>query len=178
VADYQIGNAYGKWPEKAYKNLGFLNSSSARSIRILCEYVEPRVRFETLGIKDTVVFFGSARTPSAEQAKDNLDRIEADGRGGHVEGAELERRLKLARRDVDMSRYYEDARELARRLTEWSMQQCGSGDGKRFAICSGGGPGIMEAVNRGATDAGGPSIGLNISLPMEQHPNPYQTPEL
>jgi len=178
VADYKIGDASGKWPEKAYKNLGFLNSASARSIRILCEYIEPRVRFETLGIKDTVVFFGSARTLSAEQAQDRLESVEADGRGGHIEGDELERRLKLARRDLDMSRYYEDARELARRLTEWAMQLTDNGDGKRFAICSGGGPGIMEAVNRGATDAGGPSIGLNISLPMEQQPNPYQTPEL
>ena len=177
MSQYEIGKTDGSWPEKAYKNLGFLNSPPARPIRMLCEYGEPLVRFQKLGIEDTIVFFGSARTLPADVAQENLRQLEAEHANGQAMAAgELARRLELARRDVDMSKYYEDARQLAFRLTEWSEGLPGSG--KRFAVCSGGGPGIMEAVNRGATEANGPSIGLNISLPMEQDPNPYQTREL
>ena len=126
----------------AYKNEEFLDSPAARSIRILSEYLEPLDHFRREKIRDTIVFFGSAR-------------ITEDG---------------------PMGEYYRDARELARRLTEWS-------DGfanvsRRFVVCSGGGPGIMEAANRGATEAGGKTVGLNIGLPFEQFPNPYITPEL
>ena len=170
--------AYGgdDWPVKAYKDLEFLNSPDARTVRMLCEYLEPLRRFNRLKVKDTIVFFGSARTLPADVARDNLSKLEAQAPTGGQADESLQRQMTLARRKVDMSRYYEDARRLARRLTEWS--QSIPGNGNRFAICSGGGPGIMEAANRGAAEAGGVSIGLNISLPMEQMANPYQTPEL
>jgi uncharacterized protein (TIGR00730 family) len=164
----------GQWPLKAYKNLDFLNSPPARPIRVLCEYLEPQARFEELGVEDTVVFFGSARTLSRDAAEEALQAAEADISAGRADPATLAR----AQRDLEMSRYYEDARELAYRMTEWAQGLTSNGDRNRFAICSGGGPGIMEAANRGAMEANGPSIGLNISLPMEQTPNPYQTPEL
>ena len=176
MAEYEIGNPAGKWPEKAYKNLGFLNSPPARPVRMMCEYLEPLERFERLQVDDTIVFFGSARTLPPDVAEEKLRQLEATASSGQAPSQRLSRRLDLARRDKQMSRYYEDARQLAFRLTEWAQSL--KGNSNRFAVCSGGGPGIMEAVNRGATEAGGPSIGLNISLPMEQTPNPYQTREL
>src|SRR5713226_2598596 len=126
----------------AYKNEAFLDSPAARSLRILSEYLEPLDHFRREQIRDTIVFFGSAR-------------IAEDG---------------------PLGQHYRDARDLARRITLWS-------DGfpnptRRFVVCSGGGPGIMEAANRGASDANGKTIGLNIGLPFEQFPNPYITPEL
>jgi uncharacterized protein (TIGR00730 family) len=163
------------WPVKAYKNLEFLTSPAARTIRILSEYTEPFERFRKLDVRDMIVFFGSARIQSPEAARAMLDDVNAQQADGGAT-AELERCLARATTALDMSRYYAEARQLAYRLTEWAKGL--KVDGNRFAICSGGGPGIMEAANRGALEAGGPSVGLNISLPMEQHPNPYQTPEL
>jgi uncharacterized protein (TIGR00730 family) len=126
----------------AYLNEKFLNSPDARALRILAEFLEPLAHFRREKIRDTVVFFGSARI----------------------------------REDGPMGKYYQDARALARVLTEWSQQFTNST--YRFVVCSGGGPGIMEAANRGAAEAGGKTIGLNIGLPFEQFPNPYITPEL
>jgi uncharacterized protein (TIGR00730 family) len=150
---------------KAYKNESFLASPEARILRIISEYVEPQTRFEELRVKDTIVFFGSARIPSREAALVGLEEARRANAG--VEAAEM--RLK-------MSRYYEDTRELAHRLTLWSKSL--EGTDRRFVVCSGGGPGIMEAANRGASEAKGENIGLNISLPFEQQDNPYITRRL
>ena len=126
----------------AYKNETFLDSPDARPLRILSEYLEPYSHFRRERVRDTVVFFGSAR---AEEGN-------------------------------FLSRYYQEARTLARQITEWSEQLPDAG--RRFVVCTGGGPGIMEAANRGAQEAGGKTVGLNIGLPFEQLPNPYITPEL
>jgi uncharacterized protein (TIGR00730 family) len=126
----------------AYKNEEFLDSPDARPLRIISEYLEPLSHFRREKIRDTIVFFGSAR-------------ITEDGPG---------------------ARYYHDARDLARRLAEWSDNL--DNPLYRFVVCSGGGPGIMEAANRGASEANSKTVGLNIGLPFEQRPNPYITPEL
>jgi hypothetical protein len=163
-------------PPKAYKNLDFLNSSDARTIRILAEFLEPLQRFRKENIKDTIVFFGSARTKSLEEAKILLREAEEAVSLAKVNSDKvLKQKLAFARNQVFMAQYYEDARLLARRLTEWSLSL---NSGQRYVICSGGGPGMMEASNRGAVEGGGKSIGLNISIPTEQFSNPYITPEL
>ncbi len=126
----------------AYLNERFLNSPDARALRILAEYLWPLAHFRREKVRDTVVFFGSAR-------------VQEDG---------------------PLGQYYKDARTLAYLLTEWADQFTNST--YRFVVCSGGGPGIMEAANRGAYDAKGKTVGLNIGLPFEQLPNPYITSEL
>ena len=126
----------------AYLNEKFLNSPDARALRILAEFLEPLAHFRREKVRDTVVFFGSARLTE----------------------------------EGPLARYYHEARELARLLTEWADQFTNST--YRFVVCTGGGPGIMEAANRGAYDAKGKTVGLNIGLPFEQLPNPYITPEL
>ncbi len=165
-----------KEPVKAYKNMEFLNSSDARSIRILSEYYEPLQRFREQKVYDTIVFYGSARTKNLEEAKKELAAVEnlleeTDGNPGQ----ELQEKLDNAKNQVFLARYYEDAVELAWRITEWSKSLDSV---YRFVVCSGGGPGMMEAANKGAREAKGLSIGLNISLPFEQSSNPYITPEL
>jgi hypothetical protein len=150
---------------KAYRNEAFLNSQVARSLRILSEYLEPESRFEELRIRDTIVVFGSSRILSREEAGKRLAEAQRTGRD-----------VESARRQLELSRYYEETRELANRLTTWSKGL--SGTDRRFVICSGGGPGIMEAANRGASEARGENIGLNISIPQEQSENPYITHRL
>ncbi len=129
-------------PALAYRNEGFLDSDDARPLRILAEYLEPLQRFRREHVRDTIVFFGSAR-------------LSPDG---------------------PLGRYYEDARELARLVTAWSKSL--PQPGRRYIVCTGGGGGIMEAANRGASEAGGKTIGLNIGLPHEQRPNRWATREL
>ncbi|MBE0644985.1 MAG: LOG family protein [Bacteroidetes bacterium] len=163
-------------PTKAYKDIEFLNSPDARTIRLLAEYLEPQRRLRQNRVKDTIVFFGSARLRAREDALgDKQEVIDAIQRSGKEKTPKnLLDQLQQAETMIEMSRYYEDAVELARLLSEWSLTL----NKRRFVICSGGGPGIMEAANRGAHIAGAKSIGLNISLPFEQYANPYIPPEL
>jgi uncharacterized protein (TIGR00730 family) len=173
----------------AYENAEFLNSPDARMLRMMAEYSEPMARFRRERIQDTVVFFGSARFRALDVASHELELLENTGSvaaapeheqparagdAGRPDTSELRHKRALAA--VEMARYYEDARSLARMMTEWSKQL--PGRRHRFVITSGGGPGIMEAANRGAHEAGGKTIGLNIMLPFEQIPNPYITPAL
>ena len=153
--------------EKAYRNLDFLLSREARSLRILSEYLEPQARFEHYNVTDTVVFFGSARSVDLEKSEAALKAAQESGVAEEIERAGHSMRL---------SRYYEDARTLARRMTEWSKSL--DTTARRFIVCSGGGPGMMEAANRGASEAAGISLGLGISLPFEASSNPYITREL
>ena len=140
--------------EKAYKNLDFLNSKDARIVRILSEYLYPKAQFEEEKVTNTIVIFGSARAPSPEEL-------------GSKEGRS--KNLKLAE-------YYDATRTLSKRLTEWSKNL--NQEDQKYVICSGGGPGIMVAANRGASEAEGKNIALRISLPFENIPNPYVSPDL
>jgi uncharacterized protein (TIGR00730 family) len=158
----------------AYKNEPFLSSPDGRILRILAEYQEPLARFRREQIQDTVVFFGSARFAGSAAARKNLTA--AENNEAKAVAAQQEKNLKQARAAVDMARYYEDARRLAFLLTEWSIQI--PARRRRFVVTTGGGPGIMEAANLGAHEAGGKTIGLNINLPFEQNPNSYITPSL
>lgn len=157
-------------PVKAYNNLDFLNSADARTIRILSEFYEPKSRFEKNKIKDTIVFFGSARILSRKDALKQLNEAKKE------KTPSSKKKIDRAIKQLEMSQYYEDAVELSKRLTKWSMSL--PVDEKRFIVCSGGGPGIMEAANKGARLAEGHSIGLNISIPFEQFVNKYVDPEL
>jgi uncharacterized protein (TIGR00730 family) len=173
----------------AYENPAFLNGPDGRLIRIVSEYLEPLARFRHERIQDTVVFFGSARFRGREECDHALELLENTGSTRLApeleqpasppdiaagKATELQRKRAVAA--VEMARYYEDARRLAQLLTRWASRI--PSRKHRFVITSGGGPGIMEAANRGAWEAGGKTIGLNISLPFEQAPNPYITPSL
>ena len=173
----------------AYENHAFLNSADGRLMRIVSEYLEPLARFRHEQIQDTVVFFGSARFRGREEADHALELLENTGStqaAPHPEqpatapdiasgkASDLQRKRAVAA--VEMARFYEDARRLAHLLTKWAGKI--PSRKRRFVITSGGGPGIMEAANRGAWEAGGKTIGLNIRLPFEQAPNPYITPSL
>jgi len=173
----------------AYENSAFLNSADGRPIRIISEYLEPLARFRREQIQDTVVFFGSARFTGREEAGHALELLENTGSvqpapseeqpAKAVEiatGNASDLQLKRAVAAVEMARYYEDARRLAQLLTQWAKTI--PSRKHRFVVTSGGGPGIMEAANRGAWEAGGKTIGMNILLPFEQRPNPYITPSL
>lgn len=178
----------GKAP-LAYENPTFLNSADGRLIRVMSEYLEPLARFRREQIQDTVVFFGSARFRGREEADHALELLDNTGSTqaapSHeqpasvpeiVDGTATDLQRKRAVAAVEMARYYEDARRLAQMLTAWAKQI--PSRRHRFVVTSGGGPGIMEAANRGAYEAGGKTIGLNIRLPFEQSPNPYITPSL
>jgi uncharacterized protein (TIGR00730 family) len=173
----------------AYENPAFLNSADGRLIRIVSEYLEPLARFRREQIQDTVVFFGSARFRGKEEADHALELLDNTGSNrpapSHEQPAsapdiaagtasDLQRKRAVAA--VEMARYYEDARRLSSMLTTWAKSI--PSKRHRFVVTSGGGPGIMEAANRGAYEAGGKTIGLNIKLPFEQSPNPYITPAL
>ncbi len=159
----------------AYENKKFLNGPDGRILRILAEYQEPLARIRRERIQDTIVFFGSARFHSRSQAEEGLHLLDKPG-SATLAPPEEQERIRLAKADVEMARYYEDARQLAFLITSWTKTI--NQPRHRFVICTGGGPGIMEAANLGASEAGGKTIGMNINLPFEQMPNPYITPEL
>src|SRR5215470_19841402 len=156
----------------AYQNERFLNSPDGRILRILSEYMEPLARFRREQIQDTVVFFGSARITNLRHAESALARWKSNPQAT----PEQAKGLKRAQVAVDMAHYYEDARRMAYLLTEWSLKI--PAKRRRFVVATGGGPGIMEAANLGAQEAGGKTVGLNINLPLEQFPNRYITPSL
>src|SRR5215469_11660636 len=173
----------------SYENHSFINGPDGRLLRIVAEYMEPLARFRHERIQDTVVFFGSARFRGREEADHALELLDNTG-SRHAapseeqpasipdiaagKASQLQRKRAVAA--VEMARYYEDARRLAQMLTRWASKI--PSRRHRFVVTSGGGPGIMEAANRGAREAGGKTIGMNIRLPFEQAPNPYITPEL
>ena len=173
----------------AYENAEFLNSPDGRMLRIMAEYQEPMARFRRERIQDTVVFFGSARFRALDVANSELELLANTGSAqpapeheqpatpDEIESGEASAlQLRLAEAAVEMAQYYEDARRLAGMVASWAQGL--PGRRHRFVVTSGGGPGIMEAANRGAYEAGCKTIGLNIRLPFEQHPNPYITPAL
>ncbi len=162
---------------KAYQNAQFLSSPDARTIRILAEYLEPLQRFQRMNVRETVVFFGSSKARPPVAVKTELQAaLEEKRKCGGRASPELRRRLERLERDLRLSVYYEEAADLAAMITQWAKSL---GQGHRFVVCSGGGPGIMEAANRGASErARGLTAGLTISLPSEERPNPFITPEL
>jgi uncharacterized protein (TIGR00730 family) len=163
---------------KAYLNPQFLKSRDARLIRMMCEYMEPLQRFQRSDVRETIVFFGSARArpPVAVKTEYAAAQEEKKKFGSAKPPKALREKLAKLEGDMKLAIYYEEAAELSALLTQWAKSL---GQGKRFVICSGGGPGIMEAANRGATErAGGPTVGLAISLPTEERPNPFITPDL
>jgi uncharacterized protein (TIGR00730 family) len=164
-----------KLPALAYLNKEFLKSPDARIIRMVSEYLEPAARLRRHGVRDTIVFFGSARSVTLEQATVEVERARSNLAEALEPTRELQAELSRAEYAVKLARYYEDAVELARRLTEWSKGLTGN---RHFIICSGGSAGMMEAANRGASLAHGRTIGLNIELPHEQAVNRFVSHDL
>ena len=157
---------------KAYDNTEFLHSKDGRVIRLLAEYLYPKRQFELQKINKGITIFGSARINSEENLNNSIKKFEIllSNEKNKSKQKNLELKIIENKNLLKSTHYYDEARQLAKLISSWSKKLSGK---SKFNICTGGGPGIMEAANRGAADAGAKSIGLNISLPFEQHPNPY-----
>jgi uncharacterized protein (TIGR00730 family) len=154
----------------AYQDPDFLLRDELRPVRLQLELLKPELILQEHRIDSTIVVFGSARIPEPQEARKGLEAAKAELQIDAANPA-LQLKVRIAERRVANSRYYEEARKLGRLIAAYS-------DDHRLVVMTGGGPGIMEAANRGAHDSGALSIGLNIVLPREQLPNPYITPEL
>ncbi len=163
----------------AFRDDEFLLSEDLRPVRLQLELMKTELSLREQGVRSTIAFFGSARILDREAAITQLEKAEAEARA-HPSDSALAKAVSVARRALDNSRYYEEACRLARIVSKEHGEQniWGNGDGSDFVVLTGGGPGIMEAANRGAHQVGAKSIGLNIVLPFEQAPNPYISPEL